>query len=56
MGTPKATSSLFNCPAYLIRNPYSYCFRMNVPRDLKDSRCEATHAAPAQLMGKSLYG
>lgn len=22
-------------PSYLIRNPYSYCFRMNVPKDLQ---------------------
>jgi hypothetical protein len=22
-------------PSYLIRNPYSYCFRMNVPKDLR---------------------
>lgn len=22
-------------PAYLVRNPYSYCFRMNVPSDLQ---------------------
>ena len=21
-------------PTYLVRNPYSYCFRMNVPKDL----------------------
>ena len=22
-------------PSYLIRNPYTYCFRMNVPKDLQ---------------------
>jgi hypothetical protein len=22
-------------PSYLVRNPYSYCLRMNVPRDLQ---------------------
>lgn len=28
---PRITRS----PAYLIRNPHSYCFRMNVPKDLR---------------------
>lgn len=22
-------------PSYLIRNPYTYCFRMNVPEDIQ---------------------
>ena len=23
------------CPSYLIRNPYSYCFRITIPKDLQ---------------------
>ena len=26
----------FKSPNYLIRNPYSYCFRMIVPKDLRN--------------------
>jgi hypothetical protein len=25
----------FKSPSYLVRNPYSYCFRMVVPKDLR---------------------
>lgn len=28
-------ASLHRCPSYIVRNPYSYCFRMNVPSDLQ---------------------
>lgn len=29
------THKIGKSPSYLIRNPYTYCFRMNVPRDLQ---------------------
>jgi len=28
-------SKIGRSPAYLVRNPYTYCFRMNVPKDLQ---------------------
>ncbi len=27
-------SKIGRSPSYLVRNPYTYCFRMNVPKDL----------------------
>ena len=30
------TSKLHKSPSYLIRNPYSYCFRIIVPETLRD--------------------
>jgi len=31
----KMKSKIGRSPSYLIRNPYTYCFRMNVPKDLQ---------------------
>ena len=28
-------TKLSRFPSYLVRNPYTYCFRMNVPQDLQ---------------------
>ena len=28
-------SKIGRSPSYLVRNPYTYCFRMNVPKDLQ---------------------
>ena len=31
----KMKTKLSRSPSYLVRNPYTYCFRMNVPKDLQ---------------------
>jgi integrase len=57
MGSSKSAPSFFNCPAYLIRNPYSYCFRMNVPRDLQDvlKRRELRYSLQTGHLGEAKY-
>lgn len=57
MGSSKTTSPFFNCPAFLIRNPYSYCFRMNVPRDLQDAlkRKELRYSLQTGHLGEAKY-
>jgi hypothetical protein len=33
----KMKAKITRSPSYLVRNPYTYCFRMNVPKDLQPS-------------------
>jgi hypothetical protein len=44
-------------PSYLVRNPYTYCFRMNVPKDLQAyiGRKELRYALKTGYLGKAKY-
>ena len=44
-------------PSYLVRNPYTYCFRMNVPKDLQSyiGRKELRYSLKTGYLGDAKY-